>query len=126
MPEPSARPRDRYRALVHQLNQRYRQEWERAEYLAGELAGTGVKVQVVCPGVVRSEFHSRQAIDMSQVPRMEPDQIVTASLADLARGVVVSIPAMPDDSAKARFDDAASALLGVARSSELPARYRAD
>jgi GT2 family glycosyltransferase len=41
MAEPSARPRrrDRYRALIHQLNQRYRREWERAEYLAGELAG---------------------------------------------------------------------------------------
>ena len=96
------------------------------EILAAELAGTGVRVQVVCPGVVRSEFHTRQGIDMSQVPRMEPEQIVTASLSDLARGVVVSIPAMPDDSAKARFDDAASALLAVARSSELPARYRAD
>ncbi len=60
------------------------------EILAAELAGTGVKVQVVCPGVVRSEFHSRQGIDMSQVPRMEPDQIVTASLSDLARGVVVN------------------------------------
>src|SRR4029453_464987 len=43
------------------------------EILAAELVGTGVKVQVVCPGVVRSEFHSRQGIDMSQVPRMEPD-----------------------------------------------------
>jgi hypothetical protein len=63
---------------------------------------------------------------MSQVPRMEPDQIVTASLSDLARGVVVSIPAMPDDSAKARFDDAASARLAVARTTELPARYRTD
>ena len=94
------------------------------EILAAELAGTGVKIQVVCPGVVRSEFHSRQGIDMSQVPRMEPDQIVTASLADLERGVVVSIPAMPDESAKARFDDAASALLGVARRTELPERYR--
>ncbi len=41
MPESSARRRrhDRYRDLVHQLNQRYRREWERAEYLAGELAG---------------------------------------------------------------------------------------
>ena len=58
------------------------------EILAAELAGTGVKVQVVCPGVVRSEFHSRQGLDMSQVPRMEPDRIVAASLADLARGVV--------------------------------------
>ena len=96
------------------------------EILAAELAGTGVKVQVVCPGVVRSEFHTRQGIDMSQVSRMEPEQVVTASLSDLARGVVVSIPAMPDDSAKARFDDAASALLAVARTSELPARYRTD
>ncbi len=94
------------------------------EILAAELEGTGVKIQVVCPGVVRSEFHSRQGIDMSQVPRMEPDQIVTASLSDLERGVVVSIPAMPDESAKARFDDASSTLLGVARSTELPERYR--
>ena len=93
------------------------------EILAAELAGSGVKIQVVCPGVVRSEFHSRQGIDMSQVPRMEPDQIVTASLSDLERGVVVSIPAMPDESAKARFDDAASTLLGVARRTELPERY---
>jgi short-subunit dehydrogenase len=83
-----------------------------------------VKVQVACPGVVRSEFHSRQGIDMSQVPRMEPDQIVTASLADLARGVVVSIPAAPDGSAQAKLDDAASALLAVARTSELPVRCR--
>jgi short-subunit dehydrogenase len=94
------------------------------EILATELAGSGVKIQVVCPGVVRSEFHSRQGIDMSQVPRMEPDQIVTASLSDLERGVVVSIPAMPDESAKARFDDAAATLLGVARRTELPERYR--
>jgi short-subunit dehydrogenase len=93
------------------------------EILAAELADTGIKIQVVCPGLVRSEFHSRQGIDMSQVPRMEPDQIVTASLTDLERGVVVSIPAMPDESAKARFDDAASTLLGVARRTDLPERY---
>jgi short-subunit dehydrogenase len=96
------------------------------EILAGELVGTGVKAQVVCPGVVRSEFHSRQGIDMSQVPRMEPDEIVTASLSDLGRGGVVSIPATTDDSAKGRLDDAASALLAVARRSGLPARYRTD
>jgi len=95
-----------------------------SQILAAELAGTGVQVQVVCPGVVRSEFHSRQGIDMSQVARMEPDQVVTASLADLARGVVVSIPGMPDESTKLRFEDAASALLAFARTTELPARYR--
>ena len=93
------------------------------EILAAELEGSGVRVQVVCPGVVRSEFHTRQGMDLSQVPRMEPEQIVTASLSDLARGVVVCVPAMPDDAAKARLDDAASGLLAVARTTELPARY---
>jgi short-subunit dehydrogenase len=96
------------------------------EILAAELADTGVKVQVVCPGVVRTEFHSRQGMDMSRVPSMEPEDIVTASLADLARGVVVSIPAMADASAKAKFDEAAAALLAVARSSGLPPRYQND
>jgi len=95
------------------------------EILAAELAATGVRVQVVCPGVVRTEFHSRQGIDMSHVPRMEPDQIVLASLSDLAHDVVVSIPALPDESAKARFDDAASVLLAVARRTELAPRYGA-
>jgi short-subunit dehydrogenase len=94
------------------------------EILAAELEGSGVAVQVVCPGVVRSEFHTRQGIDMSAVPRMEPEQVVTASLADLARGVVVSVPALPDESAKATYDAAAAALLAVARSTELPGRYR--
>jgi short-subunit dehydrogenase len=93
------------------------------QILAGELAGTGVNVQVLCPGVVRTEFHSRQGIDMSQVPRMEPEQIVAASLRDLERGVVVSIPALADESVKVRFDDAAVALLAPARSTELPPRY---
>jgi short-subunit dehydrogenase len=96
-----------------------------SQILAGELAGTGVTVQVLCPGVVRTEFHSRQGIDMRQVPRMEPEQIVAASLHDLERGVVVSIPALADESVQARFDDAARALLAPARSAELPPRYGA-
>jgi hypothetical protein len=54
---------------------------------------------------------------------MEPEQIVAASMHDLERGVVVSIPALADESAKTRFDDAAQALLAPARSTELPPRY---
>ena len=62
------------------------------EILAGELRDSGVRVQVVCPGVVRSEFHTRQGLDMSEVPRMEPATVVEASLADLERGVVSRSP----------------------------------
>ena len=72
------------------------------QILAGELRDSGVRVQVVCPGLVRSEFHSRQGLDMSEVPRMEPDSVVQGSLADLARGVVVSIPGAEDDAMLAR------------------------
>src|SRR5580693_8077828 len=71
-----------------------------------EVADRGVHVQVVCPGVVRSEFHSRQGLDMSAVPRMEPSQVVEASLADLADGVIVSVPGLGDTGSLARLEAA--------------------
>jgi short-subunit dehydrogenase len=97
-----------------------------SQALAAEVADRGIQVQVVCPGLVRSEFHSRQGMDMSAVPRMEPDQVVEASLADLADGVLVSVPGLGDTEPLARLDAASSELVGVARTAELPARYRRD
>lgn len=97
-----------------------------SQALAAEVGDRGVQVQVVCPGVVRSEFHTRQGIDMSAAPRMEPDQVVEASLADLADGVVVSVPGLADTEPLARLDAASLELVGVARTAELPARYRRD
>ena len=94
------------------------------QILAGELAGSGVRAQVVCPGVVRSEFHTRQGMDMSEVPRMEPASLVEASLADLERGVVVSIPGAEDDSALRAIEAAAAELVPSTRTVELPERYR--
>jgi hypothetical protein len=72
---------------------------------------------------VRSEFHTRKGVDMSAVPRMEPVAVVRASLADLARGVVVSIPGADDDTALLAIAAAAEALLPATRSTELPPRY---
>jgi len=94
------------------------------QILASELRDTGVRVQVVCPGLVRSEFHSRQGVDMSAVPRMEPHSVARASLEDLKRGVVVSIPGADDYSALSAIDAAAETLVSMARTVELPARYR--
>lgn len=97
-----------------------------SQALAAEVRDRGVQVQVVCPGVVRSEFHSRQGMDMSAVPRMEPAQVVQASLADLANGQVVSVPGLDDTDPLTRLEAASLQLMGAARTVELPARYRRD
>jgi short-subunit dehydrogenase len=94
------------------------------QILAAELRGSGVTIQVVCPGIVRSEFHARQGIDMSAVPRMEPDLVVQASLFDLERGEVVSAPGVADESVLDRVWSAQQELLRFTRTTELPARYR--
>src|SRR5260370_29368182 len=62
--------------------------------LAAELRDTGVKVQIVCPGIVKTEFHTRQNMDMSARPRLEPEEVVNASMIGLGRGEVVCIPTL--------------------------------
>jgi short-subunit dehydrogenase len=52
-------------------------------------------VHAVCPGYVRTEFHDRAGIDMAKSPSfmwLEVDDVVSQSLADIARGKVISIP----------------------------------
>jgi short-subunit dehydrogenase len=64
--------------------------------LAAEVEDSGVKVAVVCPGVVATEFHSSQGIDMSAVPRMSADDVVTAALRGLQLGETVIAPGVQD------------------------------
>ncbi|KLO33223.1 SDR family NAD(P)-dependent oxidoreductase [Mycobacterium haemophilum] len=68
-----------------------------SEGLAGGLKGTGVGVHAVCPGFVHTEFHARAGIDMAKLPSfmwLEVDDVVSQSLADIARGKVISIPGL--------------------------------
>jgi short-subunit dehydrogenase len=95
--------------------------------LAGELKGTGVRVQVCLPGRVDTEFHKLQGIDTSKLPpMMSPEDIVTGSLAGLAQGEVVCVPALAD---AALLDRLTEAQLAVFKAAVLPTpvlaqRYR--
>jgi uncharacterized protein len=93
-----------------------------SQTLQAELEGTGVNVQVVCPGVVAIEFHERQGMDMSMVARMTADD-VTASLRGLELGETVCAPGVEDASLLAAIFLADLAAFG-AQSPELAKRYR--
>ena len=70
-----------------------------------ELRGSGVRLQVVCPGVVKTEFHTRQDMDMSHMPRLEPEQVVQASLRGLELGEVVCLPSLEEADRLHRRDE---------------------
>lgn len=62
---------------------------------AKDLAGSGVRLMALCPGFVRTEFHQRAGMGTDNIPGwmwLDADKLVTAALADLARGKSVSIP----------------------------------
>lgn len=63
-----------------------------SQTLHAELEGTGVNVHVVCPGIVATEFHEVQGMDLSAIPRMSAEDVVTAALSGIELGEVVSAP----------------------------------
>ncbi|WP_252275489.1 SDR family NAD(P)-dependent oxidoreductase [Pseudomonas subflava] len=67
--------------------------------LNGELAGKGVQVQAVLPGVTRTEIWGRSGLDESKLPPemiMEVDEMVDAALAGFDQGELITIPSLPE------------------------------
>jgi short-subunit dehydrogenase len=96
--------------------------------LAGELGGTGVKVQVCLPGMVHTEFHTVQGFDTDAIglKKMTPQDVVTACLSGLAQGEVMCVPALADTALVDRLGEAQRAVLkgGAMQGVALAERYR--
>ncbi|TFD57705.1 SDR family NAD(P)-dependent oxidoreductase [Cryobacterium suzukii] len=96
-----------------------------SQTLHAELEGTGVNVHVVCPGVVATEFHEVQGMDLSGVPRMSADDVVVAALAGIELGEVVSAPGVEEYSLLEAVFSADLAAF-AAQSPQLASRYRTN
>lgn len=94
-----------------------------SQALHEELKAHGVRVQALCPGVVATEFHERQGLDLSKVPRMSADDVVTASLRGLELAEVVCAPGVERHELLQAAFDASLAAFG-AQSPYLAERYR--
>ena len=78
-------------------------------------------VQVCCPGLIDTEFHTLAGRDLSgsPFPVLRPDEVADAALAGLRLGETVCIPGLPNPS---MFDASASPAGAVHDSGELTAR----
>jgi uncharacterized protein len=69
-----------------------------SEGLAEEVRSSGVRVQALCPGFTRSEFHERMQVDPGALPGrlwLSAASVVRASLRNLKRrGPVVCVPSL--------------------------------
>jgi short-subunit dehydrogenase len=100
--------------------------------LAAEVAGSPLRIQVVCPGYTKTEFHMTTGADPVEgtapddQPELAllPEEVVQASLRGLELGEVVCVPALADAGA---LDEllAAEESVRAALWSPLAERYRA-
>ena len=96
------------------------------QLLQGELEGSGVQVQALCPGVVATEFHEQVGIDPNRYPAaivMKPEDVVQASLAGLKLGEVICVPAMEDPSVLTQIQESEKRFFELTRTGKVALRY---
>jgi len=97
--------------------------------LQQELAGTGVRVQLVLPGAIRTPMWEKGGIDIvNALPSgtlMEAGDLVDAALAGLDSGESVTIPSLPDLQEWNAYEAARQALVPKLSRNTPAARYGA-
>jgi short-subunit dehydrogenase len=91
-----------------------------------ELAGKGVRVQAVLPGVTRTEFWDVAGQPVENLPQswvMSVDDLVDAALAGLDLGELATVPSLPDVADWNAFESARTALAPNLSHSKPAARY---
>jgi short-subunit dehydrogenase len=98
-----------------------------SQTLHGELKDKGVQVQVVLPGVTRTEIFERSGLDVTQIdPQMvmEVGEMVDAALSGLDQKELVTIPSLPQATDWQAYIKARDALGPNLSRSSAAARYK--
>ncbi len=97
-----------------------------SQSLRHELANTGVKVQVVLPGVTATDLWSLAGKPVETLPEeivMSAEDMVDAALAGFDQGEFVTIPALPDAAQWDSYEAARQALMPNLSRAEPAGRY---
>ncbi|MFO1089902.1 MAG: SDR family oxidoreductase [Hyphomicrobiales bacterium] len=92
-----------------------------------EAEGTGVRVQLLIPGVIATDFHAVAGTKLSDIPServMSAEDLVVASLRALERGEPVCIPSLPDIHQWDAYVTAEQKLAANVSKDHIAARYR--
>jgi uncharacterized protein len=101
----------------------------RSQSLHHELAGKGVRIQVVLPGATATDFWEiagRPIRNLSAGIVMSAENLVDAALAGLDQGEIVTIPSLPDKAEWDGFEAARRAMSGRLSSAAPARRYKID
>jgi short-subunit dehydrogenase len=101
-----------------------------SQLLAGEVAHAGVRVMACCPGLVSTEFHDVEGMDVSHMPQMTAEDVVSAALKGLELGETICVPGLEDVT---MLEEALQAQMkvmfvsaGPGATGELASRYRQE
>jgi uncharacterized protein len=97
-----------------------------SQSLKHELADTGVRVQVVLPGAIATEFWTLAGNPVENLPQqivMSGDDLVDSALAGFDQGEFATVPSLPENADWNAFDSARLALRPNLSHSKPAARY---